>query len=187
VSEAERLAEAVERLIAVLVRQRGAIGGEPSPLTTTQGLALAALADAGTLRQGLLAELLGTTDATASRTIDALEAAGLARRAPDPADRRGIFVEATTRGKREIGTRRKRLAAMVAQLLKGLRPAEQRRLVTLLSGLNDLLISAEAAVPSARKIPREGHAGSLAPGHASTATERRGGRSQRISGHSRGG
>jgi DNA-binding MarR family transcriptional regulator len=187
VSQAERLAEAVERLIAVLARQRGAIGGEPNQLTTTQGLALAALADAGMLRQGTLAELLGTTNATASRTVDALEAAGLARRSADPADRRGTFVQATPRGRREIQRRRERLAAMVSHLLKGLRPGDQRRLIDLLSGLNDLLIGAGASAPPTREIPRQGHAGFLGSSHAPSATERRGGRSQRISGHTRGG
>lgn len=137
--DTEQLAGAVERLIAAIARQRGTVGGEPSQLTTTQGLALGALADAGSLRLGGLAELIGTTDATASRTVDALESAGLARRAPDPTDGRGIHVEPTSRGRREVEARRERLAALLAELIRGLGAEEERRFVQLLTGLNEVL------------------------------------------------
>ena len=139
-----RLAEAVERLIAVIIRQRSAIPGpEPRQLTTTQALALLTLADEGPLRLGALADRIATTDATASRTVDVLQRAGFARRVPDPADGRGITVEPTAEGRREVVRRRKRMAAMVGELLKGLRPAEQRRFVDLLDDLNELLVAAE--------------------------------------------
>jgi DNA-binding MarR family transcriptional regulator len=144
VSQDARLAEAVERLIAVIIRQRSAIPGpEPRQLTTTQALALLTLADEGPLRLGALADRIATTDATASRTVDVLQRAGFARRVPDPADGRGITVEPTAEGRREVVRRRKRMAAMVGELLKGLRPAEQRRFVDLLDDLNELLVAAE--------------------------------------------
>jgi DNA-binding MarR family transcriptional regulator len=144
VSQEQRLAEAVERLIAVIIRQRGAIPGpEPRQLTTTQALALLTLADEGALRLGALADRIATTDATASRTVDVLQQAGFVRRVPDPADGRGITVEATAEGRREVVRRRKRMAAMVGELLKGLRPEEQRRFVDLLDDLNELLVAAE--------------------------------------------
>lgn len=143
-TEAERLAGAVERLIAVVVRQRGAIPGpEPQQLTTIQSLALLTLADLGSLRLGALAELLGTTDATASRTVDVLEAAKLVRRARDPKDGRGISVEITREGRSEVRRRRRRMAAMVGELLKGMSDADQERFVDLLGGLNDLLTADE--------------------------------------------
>ena len=139
-----RLAEAVERLIAVIIRQRSAIPGpEPRQLTTTQALALLTLADEGPLRLGTLADRIATTDATASRTVDALEAAQFVRRVPDPADGRGISVELTTTGRGEVRRRRERMAAMVGELLKDLGSAEQRRFVDLLDDLNELLISVE--------------------------------------------
>lgn len=139
-----RLAEAVERLIAVVIRQRSAIPGpEPRQLTTTQALALLTLADEGPLRLGVLADRVATTDATASRTVDVLQRAGFVRRVPDPADGRGISVEPTAEGRREVARRRRRMAAMVGELLKGLRPTEQRRFVDLLDDLNELLVAAE--------------------------------------------
>jgi DNA-binding MarR family transcriptional regulator len=144
VSQEARLAEAVERLIAVIIRQRSAIPGpEPRQLTTTQALALLTLADDGPLRLGTLADRIATTDATASRTVDLLEAAAFVRRVPDPRDGRGISVELTGEGRREVRRRRKRMAAMVGELLRGLPPAEQRRFVDLLDGLNELLVAAE--------------------------------------------
>jgi DNA-binding MarR family transcriptional regulator len=143
-TEEARLAETVERLIAVIIRQRGAIPGpEPRQLTTTQALALLALADARRLRLGVLADRIATTDATASRTVDTLESAGFARRVRDPLDGRGITVEITPAGRREVTRRRARMAAMVAELLKELQPDEQRRFVDLLGGLNELLVAAE--------------------------------------------
>ena len=140
----DRLAQAVERLVAVVIRQRRAVPGpEPRQLTTTQALALLTLADEGPLRLGILADRIATTDATASRAVDVLEREGFARRQRDPADARGITVAVTEEGRREVRRRRKRMAAMVAQLLKGLPPAEQRRFVDLVDDLNELLLAAE--------------------------------------------
>jgi DNA-binding MarR family transcriptional regulator len=144
VSQEARLAEAVERLIAVIIRQRGAIPGpEPRQLTTTQALALLTLADEGPLRLGALADRIATTDATASRAVDVLQRAGFVRRVPDPADGRGISVEPTAEGRREVARRRERMAAMVGELLNGLQPAEQHRFVDLLDDLNELLVATE--------------------------------------------
>jgi DNA-binding MarR family transcriptional regulator len=144
VSQEARLAEAVERLIAVIIRQRGAIQGpEPRQLTTTQALALLTLADEGPLRLGALADRIATTDATASRAVDVLQRAGFVRRVPDPADGRGISVEPTAEGRREVARRRERMAAMVGELLNGLQPAEQHRFVDLLDDLNELLVATE--------------------------------------------
>ncbi len=142
-TEAERLAEAVERLIASIVRQRSAIPGpEPRQLTTIQGLALMTLA-AGPLRLGALADGLGTTDATASRTVDALEGPGFVRRARDPRDGRGVSVELTPEGRREVRRRRRRMAAMVGELLKGMSARDQDRFVALLGDLNELLLASD--------------------------------------------
>jgi DNA-binding MarR family transcriptional regulator len=144
VTHETRLAEAVERLIAVVIRQRSAIPGpEPRQLTTTQALALLTVADEGRLRLGALADRIATTDATASRAVDVLEAAAFVRRVPDPLDGRGISVELTHQGRREVRRRRQRMAAMVGALLNGLRPDEQRRFVDLLDGLNELLVAVE--------------------------------------------
>jgi DNA-binding MarR family transcriptional regulator len=150
VTHEARLAEVVERLIAVVIRQRSAIPGpEPRQLTTTQALALLTLADEGPLRLGTLADRIATTDATASRAVDVLEAAAFVRRAPHPLDGRGVSVELTSAGRREVRRRRKRMAAMVGVLLQGLPPDEQRRFVELLDDLNELLVAADRQQVSA--------------------------------------
>ena len=77
--DAERISPAIERLLMALIR--GRFGDmEPSPLSFTQQIALAHVADEGPLRLRSLARLIGTTAATATRTTDALEAAGLVER-----------------------------------------------------------------------------------------------------------
>ena len=150
-TEAERLAQAVERLVAVVIRQRRAVPGpEPQQLTNVQGLALLAVADAGRLRLGTLADLLGTTDATASRTVDVLERLGFVRRSRDPEDGRGVYVAVTPAGRQEARRRRRRAAAMMGELLKGMPRAEQHRFVDLLDDLNELLIAADRNLPAAR-------------------------------------
>ena len=70
-----------------------------------QGVALVTVA-AEPLRLRALAERIGTTDATASRTVDALESAGLVRRASAPDDGRGVVVHVTPAGRRRLEERR---------------------------------------------------------------------------------
>lgn len=114
----ERLAEEIERLVSLLVREGGRLGETAgSQLTATQRLALGIAVDEGPLRLGALAERMGTTDATATRTVDALEAAGLVRREADPIDKRGVRVAATAEGTRTIAQRRQRLRELLGRLL----------------------------------------------------------------------
>lgn len=138
--QAEGLAEAVERLVAVILRQRRALGQDaPSPLTTTQALALSTVARARRLRLGALSDALGSTDATASRTVDALESLGLVERAADPADRRGVVVAITRKGRRTWQRRHERFVLLVGALVADLDPPDQERFVQLLTDLNALL------------------------------------------------
>lgn len=153
--ETARLAEAVERLIAVVLSQRGQLPGlEPSPLTTTQGVGLAAVVDAGSLRLGALAGRIGTTDATASRMVDVLEEAGLVTRVRDPEDGRGVLIAPTALGRRTVRARRRELVQMVESLLHGLPPADQARFADLLTGLNELLVGPPLALGGAAPWPR---------------------------------
>ncbi len=139
-SPPERLAEQLERLFVLLVRRRGGPAeDEEQPLTATQRLALSLLGEGSPLRLGVLAARMGTTDATASRTVDALETAGLVRRQADPGDRRGVLVTATPRGLALLAERRRRLVRTLAQGLTGMSEADQGRLVSLLAELADLL------------------------------------------------
>src|SRR6185295_11725442 len=86
----------------------------------------------GALRLGALADAIATTDATATRTVQALERLGLVEREPDPADGRGIRVAATAEGRRLVVRARRRFEQVVARVV----PAdEQERLSGLLRDL----------------------------------------------------
>jgi DNA-binding MarR family transcriptional regulator len=87
---------------------------------------------------GALANRLGVTVATASRTVDALVAAALVRRDPDPADARAVRVTATTRGKREFRVRRERFARALERLSNELSEIERRQLADALETLGRL-------------------------------------------------
>lgn len=138
--EAKLVAEAIEGLVAALARQRRPTGDpEPGVLTTFQSLALATLADRGPLRLGSLAEGLRTTDATASRTVDALESHGLAERRPDPADARGVIVAATAEGLADVRRRRRRLVRLAERALGDLTADETKRVAAALEDLRALL------------------------------------------------
>ena len=139
-ARAEPLAEQIERLYLLLLRQRGeADEGEQPALTGTQRLAIAILASQPALRLGTLAELMATTNATASRTVDALERLGLATRETDPTDGRGVLVAATDPARLRLAGRRSRLRRTVERGLGTMSAADQDRLLALLARLNDLL------------------------------------------------
>lgn len=128
----DALAEAVERLYAALVRRARREVPEPGTLTPTQRLALAVAADAGPLRLGALAQRIGTSDSAATRAVDALVAAGLAQRVPDPVDGRAVQVQATGEGRARVAEGRERLRRVLAADAVGLDRAERARLVELL-------------------------------------------------------
>ena len=135
VSDASALVDAFERLTAGVLRRRG-VG--PDPLPPMQGVALVSVA-AEPLRLRALAERIGTTDATASRTVDALESAGLVRRASAPDDGRGVVVHVTPAGRRRLEERRGRFAAVLEEGLADLAPEDRERLVRLLGHVADAL------------------------------------------------
>ena len=137
VTEASALVDAFERLTAGVLRRRG-IG--PDPLPPTQGVALVTLAEEP-LRVRALAERIGTTDATASRTVDALQSAGLVRRTNAPDDGRGIVVHVTPAGRRRLEERRARFAAVLEEGLADLAPEDRERLVRLLGDVADSRLS----------------------------------------------
>jgi DNA-binding MarR family transcriptional regulator len=138
--DGEAFAAAVERLFALLVRRRWQTSGPDAvQLTPTQRAALAAVVDDGPLRLGQLADRIGTTDPTATRAVDALEAEGLVERIADPDDRRAIGIAATTAGRSLLAERRRRLAEMLEEPYKGLAKDDRKQLAALLAELNDLL------------------------------------------------
>lgn len=138
--ELERLADAIVRLRAEILRRRSDDGGLPTAeLTTPQTLALRTIVDEGPLRVGSLATALGVTDATASRTADALVARGLVTRAPDPDDARAVRISATARGKRELALRRKRFVEALDRFMRELSEGERRELAGALETVDRLL------------------------------------------------
>ena len=139
VSEARQVAEAVEQLLLTLVRQRHGRDPEPGSLSTFQSIALSAVVDDGPLRLGTLADALGTTDATASRTVDALQVRGLAERRADPGDARGVIVAATSEGLADVRRRRRQLERLAQRALDGLSPDEARRVADAIVELQTLL------------------------------------------------
>jgi DNA-binding MarR family transcriptional regulator len=131
-SVAPELVEAFERLTAAVLRRRG-LDGETLP--PTQRVALAAVVCDGPLRLRALAERIGTTDATASRTVDALEAAGFVARDVAPDDRRGIVVRVTPAGTQRLEERRRQFAETLEAGLADLPTDDAERLVRLLDDL----------------------------------------------------
>jgi DNA-binding MarR family transcriptional regulator len=134
----ERMADGIVRLRAEILRRRED-EQDMADLTSPQALALRAVALQGPLRIGALAEELGVTVATASRTVDALEESGLASREPDPDDARAVRVALTAAGKRERERRRKRFVEALDRLMQELSDDERRQLVASLETLSRLL------------------------------------------------
>jgi DNA-binding MarR family transcriptional regulator len=99
---------------------------------------LAALRRAGSpyvLSPGqLLAQTL-VTSGTMTNRVDRLESRGLVQRMPDPADRRGVHVRLTPRGKERVDAALADLLARERELLASLTGAEQQELSTLLRAL----------------------------------------------------
>jgi DNA-binding MarR family transcriptional regulator len=138
-SDVERMAEGIVRLRAEIIRRRGSegetIGAE---LTTPQALALRTIVLDGPLRMGALADALGVSVATASRTVDALAARGLVQRESDPGDARAVRVAPTGRGQREHAARRGRFVDALERLMDELSEHERRQLAESLETLNRL-------------------------------------------------
>jgi DNA-binding MarR family transcriptional regulator len=130
--DASALVEAFERLTAAVLRRRGV---DSETLPPTQRVALAAVVGEGPLRLRALAERIGTTDATASRTVDALEAAGLVCRGTAPEDRRGVVVAATAAGRTRLEERRRQFAEVLEAGLRDLSADDRTRLVGLVDDL----------------------------------------------------
>jgi DNA-binding MarR family transcriptional regulator len=130
---ANELAVEIERLFTALVREGGRLGyAEGDALTSTQRAALIAIVDGRALRLGAVADALGTTDATATRTVQALERLGLVERTPATDDRRGVRVAATAEGRKAIARGRRRLAAAAANVVPA---SDHARLAALLRDL----------------------------------------------------
>ena len=136
-AQVTRMAEGIVRLSMELQRRKEG-ASSAHELTTTQAVALRMAVTEGPQRMGALAQLLGVTVATASRTVDSLAAAGLVRREADAADARAVRVVATSQGKREFRLRHGRFVRALESLSEELSELERRQLADALETLGRL-------------------------------------------------
>ena len=99
---------------------------------------LAALRRAGApyeLSPGRLLRETLVTSGTMTNRVDRLAARGFVERNPDPEDRRGVLVRLTPEGKRAVDEAFEALLVAEHALLRGLPPADRKRLASLLRPL----------------------------------------------------
>ena len=88
-------------------RARGRVSSRRGlELTMSQYHLLEALADAGDLNVGRLAEAAGVAAPTATRMLDSLERSGVVARRPSSADRRAVTVSLTAKGTHLVAAKR---------------------------------------------------------------------------------
>jgi DNA-binding MarR family transcriptional regulator len=126
------------RLVRELTRRTGGADDGPA-MTATQRIALVELGEDGPLRLGDLADRMGASAPTATRAVDALEALGLAKRDPEPHDRRALSIHLTDRGRTLFDDRYGRAADAFAPATASLSAAERRTLLELLERMTDAL------------------------------------------------
>jgi DNA-binding MarR family transcriptional regulator len=125
--------------------QRLHLDGADRPLERAGYQVLARIASGGPSRLSALAADLHVDLSTVSRQVAALEAAGLVRRAVDPADRRASLIEATPAGSAIYIRNRETWACALRGLLADWTPAERREFVRLFARLNDAIAAGAAA------------------------------------------
>jgi DNA-binding MarR family transcriptional regulator len=124
------------RLVRNLARLTG--GGDDS-MTATQRLALFELGDAGPLRLNDLADRMGVSPPTASRSVDALHELGLIERVPDERDRRALHIDLTPAGKKLLADRKAKAEMAFAPAVAALSDAERKTLSLLLRRMTDAI------------------------------------------------
>ena len=107
--------------------------GEPG--LRTQYAVLAGLAEFGPSSQADLVRRIGIDRSDMVALLNRLESEGLARRAPDPEDRRRNSITITPRDSRTLRRLDARIRAAQAKLLEPLAPDERERFVELLQRL----------------------------------------------------
>jgi DNA-binding MarR family transcriptional regulator len=116
---ADRLHSAALHLLRRLRTEDDALGISPPRLS-----ALSVVVFAGPIGIGALAAAEGVAAPTMSRLVDGLERDALVRRRADPADARGVLVEATAAGRTILKKGRRRRVRTLAERLEGLSAEE---------------------------------------------------------------
>jgi DNA-binding MarR family transcriptional regulator len=126
----------LSRLIRDLTRATGGADDVP-PMTATQRIALFELGHAGSLRLNDLADRMGVSAPTASRSVDALHELGLLERVPDPDDRRALRIELTDAGQKLLAERKAKAEAAFEPAVAALSETERETLSELLRRMSD--------------------------------------------------
>ncbi len=131
-----QLADAVQQL-ARRLRQGTRRRLAPLGLTPGQGRALSVLERAGgPMRMAELAEALRVVPRSATGVVEGLEDAGLVRRDTDLGDRRSVLVSLTDAGRGTLDELAEARLETAEDLFGPLDPAEQHRLLSLLTRLD---------------------------------------------------
>lgn len=137
---AERIRPAMTSLYVTYFRI-----AEQSDLTGPQLSIMARLVQDGPSRVSKLAEAEGVRMPTASNTVNQLEKRGLVRRTRDESDRRGVSVELTEKGQKELTRVGDERTNYLADMIATLPPEHLRKASDLADVINAL---AEAYVNS---------------------------------------
>ena len=136
--EAVEILIEVSRLIRTLTRLMGGPNEVPA-MTVTQRLALFEVGDGGSLRLNDLADRMGVSPPTASRSVDALHELGLVERVPDPSDRRALRIDLTKAGEKLLAERKAKAEAAFAPAVKALSASERETLSQLLRRMTEAI------------------------------------------------
>jgi DNA-binding MarR family transcriptional regulator len=127
------------RLLRQLTRLAGGADESGPAMTATQRIALVELGAEGPLRVNDLAHRMGTSAATASRAVDALETLRLVTRAPEAGDRRALSIDLTPAGRRLLEGRLRRAAKAFEPAIAALTAPERHTLLALLERMTSAL------------------------------------------------
>lgn len=109
----------------------------PSDVSPSQARALRVLGRHAPIRLSELSDHLHIAPRSTTEVVDALEQAGLARRRPDPHDRRAVLVEATDEGTHVLAALRKARTAQAEAYFGRLSASDQEALARILTTLRD--------------------------------------------------
>ncbi len=114
--------------VALRLLRRARTADASMDLDGPRASALSVLVFAGPLPIGRLAAAEQVSPPAITKTVNALEAAGLARRLPSVSDRRVVLVQATSKGRALLEHGRAARVRMVADLLAGLTERDRKTL-----------------------------------------------------------
>jgi DNA-binding MarR family transcriptional regulator len=124
----DQIVDVATRLHAASIRLLRRRGDEGAGLSARRLSALSAIAAAGPLSLAELAAAEQVRPPTMSRIVDALLAAGLVTREPDPKNRRSVRIAVTEEGVRAMAAGRARRVQALAGRLGRLSDYERRAL-----------------------------------------------------------